>query len=643
MASILKVDTIQDQAGNNIISESANVITIGASGDTITVPAGATVSGFTSAGIDDNATSTVITIESGGDVGIGTTNPAEKLQVMDTASNIPKIRLETSDGGNKRLDLSVESSVGTIASTQSAQQLAFKTAGGEAVRIDATGQVGIGTSSPATPLHILTTDGGNVDESLTITNASTTSGTGSRIRFVSSTDISSTPNSVSISSYRNAGSDHDLLFESSNAEKMRITSSGNVGIGESSPLGKVHAKSADSGASVNSGHNQFVAENSGNSGMSIISGNTSNGAICFGDDGNNCIGYINYAHNGNHLDFGVSGAERMRVDASGDMLLGKTSISTNAVGVALTGSGLGAFTRSGDAPIIANRTSSDGDAILIRKDNSTVGVIGTQKWGIGNSNPQNKLDISALTWDDGLTIKNTGNFNVGIIADANRSGAGGGILNLQSRWNGTEVSGILFVTGSDTTNKDDGEIIFRTASAGTPHERMRIDRIGKVRFNTTTSNNGMVISNGSDTAGDEACYGLERGGFKSTMGMSSTGSMHFKNFSGEIKVEDSSGNVTTISPHNFSAIPNGVSEDLAWAYYSRKGDEENDFDNTKYTSADITKVIRKIENLTGDKLIYTGTGSTDDGSTVSQNIIQSLIDRIEGLEAEVTALKNQPQ
>ena len=110
---------------------------------------------FSSTGIDDNASSTVITIESGGDVGIGTTNPAEKLQVMDTASNIPKIRIETSDGGNKRLDLSVESSVGTIASSQSAQQLAFKTAGGEAVRIDATGQVGIGTSSPAQKLHIL--------------------------------------------------------------------------------------------------------------------------------------------------------------------------------------------------------------------------------------------------------------------------------------------------------------------------------------------------------------------------------------------------------------------------------------------------------------------------------------------------------
>jgi hypothetical protein len=38
MASILKVDTIQDQSGNNIINENADTITIGASGDTVTVP-----------------------------------------------------------------------------------------------------------------------------------------------------------------------------------------------------------------------------------------------------------------------------------------------------------------------------------------------------------------------------------------------------------------------------------------------------------------------------------------------------------------------------------------------------------------------------------------------------------------------------
>ena len=42
MSSIIKVDTVQDQSGNNIINENADTITIGASGDTITIPSGAT-------------------------------------------------------------------------------------------------------------------------------------------------------------------------------------------------------------------------------------------------------------------------------------------------------------------------------------------------------------------------------------------------------------------------------------------------------------------------------------------------------------------------------------------------------------------------------------------------------------------------
>jgi hypothetical protein len=40
MTSILKADTIQDTDGNNIINESGNTITIGASGDTVAVPSG---------------------------------------------------------------------------------------------------------------------------------------------------------------------------------------------------------------------------------------------------------------------------------------------------------------------------------------------------------------------------------------------------------------------------------------------------------------------------------------------------------------------------------------------------------------------------------------------------------------------------
>jgi len=43
MTAILKVDTIQDTSGNNIINENANTITIGKSGDTVNLAAGSSL------------------------------------------------------------------------------------------------------------------------------------------------------------------------------------------------------------------------------------------------------------------------------------------------------------------------------------------------------------------------------------------------------------------------------------------------------------------------------------------------------------------------------------------------------------------------------------------------------------------------
>jgi hypothetical protein len=57
MASTIKVDNIQDQDGNNIINENANTITIGASGDTVTLASGASQTGFGRTGtVDWNTT-----------------------------------------------------------------------------------------------------------------------------------------------------------------------------------------------------------------------------------------------------------------------------------------------------------------------------------------------------------------------------------------------------------------------------------------------------------------------------------------------------------------------------------------------------------------------------------------------------------
>ena len=194
--------------------------------------------------------------------------------------------------------------------------------------------------------------------------------------------------------------------------------------------------------------------------------------------------------------------------------------------------------------------------------------------------------------------------------------------------------------GTETVfNEDSVDLDFRVETDNSTNAFVIEGSTGKTRFNTDTTDNGMVISNGADTSGNNACFGLERGSYKATIGMSSTGTMTLKNFAGEIIVIDSGSNATTISPHNFSVIPGGASEEMAWSYYGRLGDEELDFDNSKFISADMTKVIRKVENLTGEKLIYKGVGSTDDGSTVSTNIIQALTDRVTSLESEMTALK----
>ena len=126
-------------------------------------------------------------ITSAGKVGINATSPVGNLQVMDTSSNIPLIRIETSDGGNKRLDLKVESSDGVISCEQSAQELhlkstsntTFSTNSSERLRIASDGFVGVNVTSPQRLLHLLGNDGttggssGNSDTQLLIENAGT--------------------------------------------------------------------------------------------------------------------------------------------------------------------------------------------------------------------------------------------------------------------------------------------------------------------------------------------------------------------------------------------------------------------------------------------------------------------------------------
>ena len=114
---------------------------------------------------------------------------------------------------------------------------------------------------------------------------------------------------------------------------VSVNKSGNVGIGETTPLGKLHVKTADSGASVNSNADDLVIEGSGTAGITILSGTTGDGNLFFDDSGGFARGKLSYSHNGDYLTLSSSGAsifynggsERMRILSGGNVGIGTTS------------------------------------------------------------------------------------------------------------------------------------------------------------------------------------------------------------------------------------------------------------------------------------------------------------------------------
>jgi hypothetical protein len=86
MASIIKVDTIQDQDGNNIINENANTITIGKSGDTVQVAAGASLEGAGLSWQSTIVTGTTLSAVAGNGYWIDTTSNACTVTLPASAS-----------------------------------------------------------------------------------------------------------------------------------------------------------------------------------------------------------------------------------------------------------------------------------------------------------------------------------------------------------------------------------------------------------------------------------------------------------------------------------------------------------------------------------------------------------------------------
>ena len=100
--------------------------------------------------------------------------------------------------------------------------------------------------------------------------------------------------------------------------------------------------------------------------------------------------------------------------------------------------------------------------------------------------------------------------------------------------------------------------------------------------------------------------------------------------SAELKVRDEADNITILSPHNFSLTHK--SEPMAWSFFS-----ENESIGYKI-NVDMLKAIRKIEELTGEKLVYLQDLKTKK-IVKQENSKESLVENVEKQQKEIKQLK----
>jgi len=210
-----------------------------------------------------NGTDTETLTLNSGKVGIGETSPSQTLHIKG-ASNTGGIRLANTDvayyneirnnGDGLLIDVDKGDAGGAGA------DLRINISDSEKMRITNGGDVGIGTTSPASLLHI---ESNSADPTLRITNKTAAAiNTGADIEFWNNPFTGSTSNayeSGAIRVHKTSGTDnnhdHYMSFETRKNspeginEHMRITSGGNVFIGDT-----VNAK-ATQGLTINQGAN----------------------------------------------------------------------------------------------------------------------------------------------------------------------------------------------------------------------------------------------------------------------------------------------------------------------------------------------------------------------------------------------------
>ena len=212
-----------------------------------------------------------------------------------------------------------------------------------ALNFDTSGNVGIGTESPQDKLHVYDGDVG-------IENSS-----GRRYRLIAE-----------------AGGGFTIRDQTASAGRLAIDTSGNIGIGESTPLASLHIKQGDSGlSSINAAAHHIFLEDTGANGpgMTMASGTTSNCTLAFGDSDSNYQGFILYDNSADTFKIGTGGTgEKLSINSNGYVIM---SHAASEYGLELRSTG----TRSG--LVIATPNSGNtikASALLLADDTYRLGT-----------------------------------------------------------------------------------------------------------------------------------------------------------------------------------------------------------------------------------------------------------------------------
>ena len=564
MSSILKVDTIQDQAGNNIINENSNTITIGASGDTIniigtlqnnggalpgdisSVVAGTGLSGGgTSGAVTINIEAAQPTITS-----LGTITSFRSTGIDDNCSAL-RMTLTNDDttmGGHLKLDYASAngnpkisflqnnySGATNIEVNRTGPHLLFNVNASERMRITSAGLVGIGTTSPdaqfQTDVASATIGGGRI-----YTNAVRT-GVNSSAVFSVRADNASGSSNGDVVNIQGDGVGDLLTLNNNGTDRVTVQADGKVGIGTASP-------SPDAGSDTvleiaGSTYPGLVINDTGQASKYGIHAVSADFVMNYGSGS-----FFRYKPGDNSMFFGNS--ERMRIPSGGGLLVGKTSSNIATAGFEISSGGDFSATKSGSTIAQFNRLTNDGDVVRIKKDGTTKHVFTTSSLGVGVASTVTTLTVGSTgSGGQGVTGKTalfSGTHTT--VYNAGNNGTFGGItiVNGDSTSNRT-AAGVNFVNGnsgvssivgtSDTASRGDLRFITRGAdNSGNTSERMRIADNGSVLIGTSTSGSAvagdLVVNGGVFLGGTAAANELddyEEGTFTPTLNTSTGASL----------------------------------------------------------------------------------------------------------------------